>query len=135
MRNTGSTVKTRFERTVAKMNRQQRRLKEQRLLQRRADSIKNDGTMTAINILQIIPLYMLATEYGFGNIRLDRFLSRLYTLVEQVSRDNKILDRMCNVLEHDKGIRISFTSGDNRAENVWKSENDKRKVIRGVKKN
>ena len=118
-----------------KMNRQQRRLKEQRLLQRRADSIKNDGTMTAINILQIIPLYMLATEYGFGNIRLDRFLSRLYTLVEQVSRDNKILDRMCNVLEHDKGIRISFTSGDNRAENVWKSENDKRKVIRGVKKN
>ena len=128
-------MKTRFERTVAKMNRQQRRLKEQRLLQRRADSIKNDGTMTAINILQIIPLYMLATEYGFGNIRLDRFLSRLYTLVEQVSRDNKILDRMCNVLEHDKGIRISFTSGDNRAENVWKSENDKRKVIRGVKKN
>ena len=118
-----------------KMNRQQRRLKEQRLLQRRADSIKNDGTMTAINILQIIPLYMLATEYGFGNIRLDRFLSRLYTLVEQVSRDNKILDRMCDVLEHDKGIRISFTSGDNRAENVWKSENDKRKVIRGVKKN
>lgn len=117
------------------MNRQQRRLKEQRLLQRRADSIKNDGTMTAINILQIIPLYMLATEYGFGNIRLDRFLSRLYTLVEQVSRDNKILDRMCNVLEHDKGIRISFTSGDNRAENVWKAENDKRKVIRGVKKN
>lgn len=117
------------------MNRQQRRLKEQRLLQRRADSIKNDGTMTTINILQIIPLYMLATEYGFGNIRLDRFLSRLYMLVEQVSRDNKILDRMCNVLEHDKGIRISFTSGDNRAENVWKSENDKRKVIRGVKKN
>ena len=117
------------------MNRQQRRLKEQRLLQRRADSIKNDGTMTAINILQVIPLYMLATEYGFGNVRLDRFLTRLYALVEQVSKDNKILDRMRDVLEHDKGIRISFSEKDNRAENVWAEENDTRKVIRSGKKN
>lgn len=116
------------------MNRQQRRCKEMRQLQRRADSIKNDGTMTAINILQIIPLYMLATEYGFGNIRLDRFLTRLYALVEQVSKDNKILYRMCNELEHDKGIRISFSANDNRAENIWAEENDTRKVIRGGKK-
>ena len=117
------------------MNRQQRRLKEQRQLQRRADSLKHDGTMTAINILQVIPLYILGSEYGFGNVRLDRFLRRLYALVEQVSKNDRILELMCDELERNKGIRITLSSTeDNRSENIWAEENDTRKVIRCAKK-
>lgn len=117
------------------MNRQQRRLKEQRQLQRRADNLKHDGTMTAINILQVIPLYILGAEYGFGNVRLDRFLRRLYSLVEQVSKNGRILELMCDELERNKGIRITLSSTeDNRSENIWAEENDTRKVIRRAKK-
>ena len=60
------------------MNTMQRKLKEQRYLKRQEQKLKDVGTLSAINILQVIPLYMLATEYGFGNIRLDRFLNLMY---------------------------------------------------------
>lgn len=116
------------------MNTMQRKLKEQRYLKRREQKLKDVGTLSAINILQVIPLYMLATEYGFGNIRLDRFLNRLYNLVEQTANDKTILYKMCDVLKHDKGILIDFNPNSNRAENIWQDENDTRKVIRGAKK-
>ena len=116
------------------MNTMQRKLKEQRYLKRREQKLKDVGTLSAINILQVIPLYILATEYGFGNIRLDRFLNRLYNLVEQTANDKTILYKMCDVLKHDKGISIDFSPNSNRAENIWQDENDTRKVIRGAKK-
>jgi len=116
------------------MNTMQRKLKEQRYLKRQEQKLKDIGTLSAINILQVIPIYMLATEYGFGNIRLEKFLTRLYDLVEQVARDTTILNKMTNVLECDKGIRIDFKPDSNRAENIWKDKNDTRKVIRGAKR-
>lgn len=116
------------------MNTMQRKLKEQRYLKRQEQKLKDVGTLSAINILQVMPLYILATEYGFGNVRLDRFLKRLYNLVEQVSSDKTILYKMCDVLKHDKGILIDFSPDSNRAVNIWQDENDNRKVVRGVKK-
>ena len=109
-------------------------LKQQRREERKQDKLRQQGTDTAINILQTLPLYILATEYGFGNIRLERFLRRLYNLTDQVAKDHSILHKICDCLEHDKGIRISFTGGENRAVNVWRDEDDTRKLVRGARK-
>lgn len=105
----------------------ERKLKMQRRLEREADKLKKEGTDAAINILQVLPVYVLATRYGFGNLRLERFILELYRLTEKVKNDERILSIMLNELECDKGIKIDISNGD--VDNVWHDEGDERKVI------
>lgn len=105
----------------------ERKLKMQRRLEREADKLKKEGTDTAINILQVLPVYVLATRYGFGNLRLERFITELYRLTGKVKNDENLLATMINELEYDKGIKIDISNGD--VDNVWRDEGDTRKVI------
>lgn len=110
----------------------ERRLKLQRRLMREADKLKKAGTDSAINILQVLPVYVLAFKYGFGNVRLEKFITELYRLTEKVKNDEHLLVTMINELEHDKGILIDIATGD--VDNVWRDEGDTRQKIRKPRK-
>lgn len=104
------------------MTNREKFLKAQRQRERMKNKEENVGVNIAINILQVLPLYILSTEYGFGNRRLERFLTRLYELTDQVKNDRNILNKACDCLCEDYGIKISFCKDDNRAENIWAEE-------------
>lgn len=113
------------------MTNHERRLKEQRKLERAAEKLKKEGTDRAINILQVLPCYILGRG-GYGNVRLEKFIKELYRLTNKVVKDERLLQTIINELEHDKGIRFDIISGD--VENVWRDEGDTRRVVRCPKK-
>ena len=114
------------------MDKRANKLKQLRRDEEAVKKIKNEGTKEAINILQIIPAYVLATKFDFGNIRLSRFLYQYNRYVKLILQDSTDLDKMTKEMEHDKGIRFDGLTGD--IINLWQDENDPRRVIRGERK-
>lgn len=114
------------------MTSRERKLKEQRRIDREKKKIKQEGTTAAINILQVLPCYILAYKCNFGNLRLERFISELYRLTEKIKNDERLLATMIKELEYDKGIRIDIESGD--VDNIWRDEGDTRKVVNKPRK-
>ena len=94
------------------MTKSEKRRKEQRYLERRANELKQAGTEKAIRVLQLLPLYILAHEFGFGNKRLMRFLEKMYRYTDKVQNDIHILEIIQDELEHDKKIRIDIQTGE-----------------------
>lgn len=94
------------------MTKNERKRKEQRYLERRADELKKEGTEKAIRVLQLLPLYVLMREWGFGNKLLMRFLMQMYRYTAMAEKDEHILELIQNELEHDKKIRIDITTGE-----------------------
>lgn len=114
------------------MTSHERKLKMQRSLEREKNKIKQAGTDAAINILQVLPCYILAYKHKFGNLRIERFITELYRLTEKVKNDEHLLEIMINELEYDKGIKIDIATGD--VDNVWRDEGDTRKVVNKPRK-
>ena len=114
------------------MTSHERKLKEQRKLERDKAKIKRAGIDSAINILQVLPAYILAYRYKFGNLRIERFIAELYRLTDKVKKDERLLATMINELEYDKGIRIDIETGD--VDNLWRDEGDTRKVVNKPRK-
>ena len=114
------------------MDKRANKLKQLRRDKDAVKKIKNEGTETAINVLQIIPAYVLAVKFGFGNIRLSRFLYQFHRYIKLASQDSTVMDMMVKEMEHDKGIRFDGLTGD--IINLWQDENDPRRVIRGERK-
>lgn len=113
------------------MTKNERRRKEQRYLQRKEESLTQKGTDRAINIIQILPCYILARQ-GYGNIRLERFIRELWRLTDKIVKEPGILEKIADELEHDKGIRFDFAN--NCVDNLWRDEGDLRKVINKPRK-
>lgn len=113
------------------MNRHEKRLKLQRRLAREKEKIKEEGVYAAVNIIQILPCYVLS-QNGFGNVRLQKFIEELHKLTKLVAEDTSKLEIIVDEIAHDKGIKFDLKSGE--VQNLWRVENDERKVIRGKKK-
>ena len=75
------------------MTNHERRLKEQRKLERAAEKLKKEGTDRAINILQVLPCYILGRG-GYGNVRLEKFIKELYRLTNKVVKDERLLQKL-----------------------------------------
>lgn len=108
------------------MNRQQRRLKEKRHLNRVEEKVKLDGAKMAIDVLSVLPAYALAEEFNFGQKRLMRFMSRFIKTYDAVIKKQVSLETLASCIE-DKGVKIDV-SGDGE----WKV--CKRRYIRRGKK-
>lgn len=114
------------------MTNRERKLKIQRQVNRQADKLKQAGTDSAIGILQVLPIYVLAYKYNFGNIRLEKFVREFHRLTRKVQENEDLLRTIINELEHDKGIRIDIHTGN--VDNLWRDEGDVRKVVNKPKK-
>ena len=90
------------------MNRQQRRLKEQRHLNRVEEKIKLDGAKLAIDVLSVLPAYALAEEFNFGQKRLMRFMSRFIKTYDAVIKKQVTLETLAEIIK-DKGVDIDVS--------------------------
>ena len=62
------------------MNKYQQRLKKERARFRNDEKLKYKAGQLILNVLGVVPVYILCVEFGWGRIRLTRFLER-YMLV------------------------------------------------------
>ena len=104
------------------MNRQQKKLKEQRYLKRKEDKVKPDGAKLAIDVLSVLPAYALAEEFNFGQKRLMRFMSRFIKTYDAVIKKQVTLETLTEIIK-DKGVKIDI-SGDGE----WRA--GKRRYVR-----
>lgn len=87
------------------MDKQQIKLKIQRNKERKLEKVNKRQMEMAFEMLTIIPVYVLHEEFGFGSIRLERFLFKLFKLANDISNDKVELSTLANIVDADTGIK------------------------------
>lgn len=112
------------------MNKRDKRLKEKRYLERRADKLKKQGAEQAIDTLYVLPLYVLREQFGFGNVRLMKFIDRFNRITEQMAQSKVPLSTLAKHIEYETGIRFE----NNCVVNIWNPTGEPKRVIRRPKR-
>lgn len=62
----------------------------------------------AFERMMVLSLLVLRDEWGFGEVRMDRFIDQLSTLVEDVSAERLSMDDITATLEAELGIEFMW---------------------------
>lgn len=62
----------------------------------------------AFERMMVLSLLVLRDEWGFGEVRMDRFIDQLSTLVEDVSAGRLSMDDITATLEDELGIEFMW---------------------------
>lgn len=62
----------------------------------------------AFERMMVLSLLVLRDEWGFGEVRMDRFIDQLSTLVEDVSDGRLSMDDITATLEEELGIEFMW---------------------------
>lgn len=106
------------------MNNYQRKLKQKRKLDRDREKITLAGAEIAINTLCVLPSYVLAEEFGFGQKRLMRYMEKFCDAYTAVIKKQVSLETLADLVK-DKGVVINLKNGE------WKE--CKKRYIRRMK--
>lgn len=82
------------------------------------------GAELALDVLQVIPVYVLMNVFGFGNTRLERFLKEFFRIYQKVMTGKVSCNTLASEIEMKTGIRIDLATGD--VFNTRKDEDDER---------
>jgi len=113
------------------MNKRDKKRKEHRYLERQADKLKLQGAEQAIDMLYVIPLYVLREQFGFGNVILMRFIERFNQITEQLGHKKVPLRTLVDHIEYETGIKLQ----DNAVINTWNIDGEPKRVVRRPRKN
>jgi hypothetical protein len=112
------------------MNKRDKKRKEHRYLERQADKLKKEGAEQAIDMLYVLPLYVLREQFGFGNVRLVRFIDRFNSIAKQIHENKVPLRTLVEHIEYETGIRLEPKGFDN----LWNPTNEPKRVVRRPRK-
>lgn len=76
-------------------------------LKRQKDKFVKEACITALNALNVIPLYILAVNYGFGRKRGQAFAREFKRLHTAVSKGEVSIDTLKSEVEYKMGIEIN----------------------------
>ena len=80
------------------------------LTRREYDELKSKERMNAANIINLIPLIILRDKFGFGKIRLERYLGHYQEAVDSLNKGYLDLNDVQKVLLDE--VKIGFYEGD-----------------------
>ena len=81
-----------------------------------------DGAEIAVDVLQVIPVYVRMNMFGFGNKRMERFMINFFNLYNKVMSGKVSCITLAREIEMRTGIRIDLATGD--VFNLRKDEDD-----------
>ena len=81
-----------------------------------------DGAEIAVDVLQVIPVYVLMNLFGFGNVRLERFLMEFFRIYQKVMTGKVSCNTLASEIEMKSGIRFDLATGD--VFNIRKGEDE-----------
>lgn len=70
------------------------------------DALKEAERMNAANIINLIPLIILRDKFGFGKVRLERYLKHYYEAIESLNEGYLDLKDVQKVLLEE--VKIAF---------------------------
>lgn len=71
------------------LTKREQKLKAQRKRIREDEKLTRDAAILCMNVLGVVPVYVLMEQYGWKRIRLSRFLKRFVKIMDDVN-DKKI---------------------------------------------
>ena len=71
------------------LTKRDQKLKAQRKRIREDEKLTRDAAILCMNVLGVVPVYVLMEQYGWKRIRLSRFLKRFVKIMDDVN-DKKI---------------------------------------------
>lgn len=74
--------------------------------QEQVDQLKKDAVDEAFKMLLSIPVMVLHDHFGFGQIRLDRFMNYALHWVESVQSGETKLTDLMKLAEEESGVRV-----------------------------
>ena len=98
-----------------KMNKYQQKLKKDRAEIRHNEKLQYKAGQLILNVLGVVPVYILCVEFGWGRIRLTRFLERYMKVLNAVNTKQISIQRLEEEIEnrthlkHDDGSWYDMT--------------------------
>ena len=87
------------------LTKREQKLKQQRKRMREDKKITRDAAIICMNVLGVVPVYVLMEQYGWKRIRLSRFLKRYVKIMDDVN-DRKISpEALADEIFHQTGIK------------------------------
>ena len=86
------------------MNRHQKRLKQSRRQERIDRVSKFETASLALNLMVVLPCYVLREQFGFGNKRMEKYLTEFHKIYQAVADGKVKLSTLADSIEHDTGI-------------------------------
>ena len=80
------------------------------LTRKEHEELKSKERMNAANIINLIPLIILRDKFGFGKVRLERYLKHYQEAVESLNEGYLDLEDVQRVLLEE--VKIAFYEGD-----------------------
>ena len=68
--------------------------------------LQEGATEEAIRVINLIPLMVLKDKFGFGRVRLERYLDHLYDAVDSFNKGYIDLMDVAEMLEKEVGLKI-----------------------------
>lgn len=101
------------------MNKRMRRAKEQRYIERQERKVKTDATSLAIDVLEVIPVYILHEIFGMGHDRLIKYIKEFDRLTCLVADRKVKLETLASCIEMETGLMYK--------QDEWTDKGKKRK--------
>lgn len=92
---------------MRKMTKRQKRAKEKRYLERQQKKMTLDGAQIAVDVLGVIPAYVLHEAFGFGYARMTRYILEYQRILSTVTKGGVKLETLAAVIEADTGLLYS----------------------------
>ena len=94
--------------------RHQLRNKPVELTPKQIEKLKAEATSKAAEVVNLIPLLVLKDKFGFGKVRLERYLKHYQEAVDSLNKGYLDLNDVQKVLLDE--VKIAFYEGDGVAE-------------------
>lgn len=88
-----------------------KRKKKNRNVKMEQKNILN-GAELAVDVLQVIPVYVLMNLFGFGNKRLERFFVEFLRIYNKVMSGKVSCVTLAREIEMKSGIKIDLATGE-----------------------
>lgn len=79
---------------------------EVKLTPKEIQQLREGATEEAIGVINLIPLMVLRDKFGFGRVRLERYLDHLYDAVDSFNKGYIDLMDVADMLVEEVGLNI-----------------------------
>ena len=91
--------------TAVALARYQQRQKELRRKLREDEKFFRDSAQLSINVLSVVPVYIMLEQYGWKRIRLSRFIRRYATIIADIASKKVTPDSLADEIYQQTGIK------------------------------
>lgn len=85
---------------------------EVKLTPKELQKIKEGATKDSVSVINLIPLMVLRDKFGFGKVRLERYLDYLYDEVDSFNKGYFDLVDVAKMIEAEVGIKFERGESD-----------------------